>query len=219
MFDFDKMIENHIAREHKPKQIGRYYPSEVGNCLRKVWYSYKYPQEVDVDTLKIFEVGNMLHGFVVEVLRSEKNKNIELLSAELPIKIESEDFVVSGRVDDLILVKESEKRVLVEVKSTRNVEFIEEPQSNHVSQLMFYMTATDVHDGIMLYIDKNNLHSKIFEIPFDEFKAAEIVDRFNFLHDHLKGNKLPFAEAKRISDMAWMCKFCEYKNKCDKEEK
>lgn len=219
MFDFDKMVENHITREHKPKKMGRYYPSEVGSCLRKLWYSYKYPQEVDIDTLKIFEVGNMLHGFVVEVMRNEKNKDIELLSAELPIKVEGKDFVVSGRVDDLVLVKENKKKVLVEVKSTRNVEFIEQPQSNHVSQLMFYMTATDVHDGVILYIDKNNLHTKMFEVSFDEFKSAEIIDRFNFTHEHLKENKLPLAEAKKVKDMNWMCKFCEYKTKCDKEEK
>jgi CRISPR/Cas system-associated exonuclease Cas4 (RecB family) len=219
MFDFDRLIEDHIAREHRPKQIGRYYPSEVGNCLRKNWYSYKYPLEVDQDKLKIFEVGNMLHGFVVEVMRDERQEDIELLESEFPFKIEMKDFIISGRVDDLILIKSNSKKVLVEVKSTRNVDFIEEPQSHHVAQLMFYMAASNIHNGVILYIDKNDLHSKVFEIPFDEFKSAEIVDRFNFLHDHLTKNNLPLAEAKKVQDMSWMCKFCEYSNKCDKEEK
>lgn len=219
MIDFDKMIDNHIAREHKPKQIGRYYPSEVGNCLRKVWYSYKYPQEVEPDLLKIFEAGNIIHGFVVEVLKSEKNKDVELLKSEMPFQLDMKDYIISGRVDDLVLVKASGKNLLVEVKSTKDVSFVNKPQTNHVMQLMFYMEATDVHNGVVLYIDKNNLKSKVFDVEFDSQKGAEIIDRFSFLDSHLKKNELPEPEAKKVLDMNWMCRFCEYKNKCDKNEK
>lgn len=219
MIDFDKLVDQHIAREFKPKQIGRYYPSEVGTCLRKVWYSYKYPQDIDPGLRKIFEVGDILHGFVVEVLNSEKNKDVELLKSEMPFKITLDDFVISGRVDDLILVKSSGKKALVEVKSTKDVSFIKKPQANHEMQLMFYMEATGVHDGVILYIDKNNLKSKVFEVEFDYKKASDIFDRFSFLHEHLKNDGLPEPEAKKVSDMNWMCKFCEYKGKCDKDEK
>lgn len=219
MIDFDKLVDSHISREHRPKQIGRYYPSEVGSCLRKLWYSYKYPLEVDSDLLKIFEAGNIIHGFVVEVLKSEKNKEVELLKSEMPFKIETEDFVVSGRVDDLVLVKSSGKSVLVEVKSTKDLSFVKKPQTNHVMQLMFYMEATGVHNGIILYIDKNNLKSKVFEVEFDHHRAAEIFDRFKFLHKHLKEDVVPEAEAKGIDDIKWMCKYCEYKEKCDNDEK
>jgi len=219
MIDFEKLVDQYIAREYKPKQIGRYYPSEVGSCLRKLWYSYKYPQDIDSGLRRIFEVGDMLHGFVVEVLKSEKNKDVKLLKSELPFLIEVEDFIISGRVDDLILVKSSGKNVLVEVKSTKDVSFVKKPQTNHVMQLMFYMEATGVHNGIILYIDKNNLESKIFEVEFDARKASDIFDRFSFLHEHLKNDGLPDAEAKKVSDMNWMCKFCEYKEKCNKDEK
>jgi len=218
MFDFNKMVDAHITREHKPKQIGRYYPSEIGKCLRKTWYSYKYPKEVEPDLLKIFEVGNIMHGFVVEVLRSEKNKDVQLLSYEFPFKIEIEDFIISGRVDDLLLVKTSGKSVLVEVKSTKNLDFVTKPNKEHEMQLQFYMHAIGVHDGVILYVDKNNLQSKLFEISFKENEGEEIVQRFKELHAHLKNNELPMAEAKQFSDMSWMCKYCEYKDRCDKGE-
>jgi len=219
MIDFDKMVDAHITREHRPKQVGKYYPSEIGSCMRKLWYSYKYPQDIDADLRKIFEAGNIIHGFVVEVLKSEKNKEVELLKTEMPFKIEEKDFVISGRVDDLILVKISGKSALVEVKSTKDISYAKSPQSSHVTQLMFYMEATGVHNGIVLYVDKNTLKSKVFEIKFDSAKAAEIFDRFRFLDRSLKKNDLPEAEAKQIKDMNWMCKFCEYKNKCDRNEK
>lgn len=219
MIDFEKLVDQHIARESKPKQIGRYYPSEVGTCLRKVWYSYKYPQEIDPKLRRIFEVGDILHGFVIEVLKSDKNKDVELLKSEIPFAIAVEDFVISGRVDDLIMIKSSGKKVLVEVKSTKNVSTVNKPQSNHAMQLMFYMEATGVHDGIILYIDKNNLSSKVFELEFDTQKASDIFDRFSFLHEHLKSDRVPDAEAKKMIDMQWMCRFCEYKEKCSKNEK
>lgn len=219
MIDFDKMVDDHIAREHKPKQIGRYYPSEIGNCLRKLWYSYKYPQKIEPDLLKVFEAGNIIHGFVVEVLKSERNKEVQLVQSEIPFRLEMEDYLISGRVDDLVIVTADGKKMLIEVKSTKNLEAIEKPQHNHVMQLTFYMTALEIHSGVVLYVDKNNLKSKVFEIPFEEIKSAEIVDRFSFLHRHLKNNELPVDEAKRVRDMNWMCKFCEYRGKCDKNEK
>ena len=219
MIDFDKMVDDHISREHKPKQIGRYYPSEIGNCLRKLWYSYKYPQKIEPDLLKIFEAGNIIHGFVVEVLKSEKNKEVQLLQSEIPFKIEMEDYMISGRVDDLVIVNSDGKKMLIEVKSTKNIDSIGEPQHNHAMQLMFYMTALEIHKGLVLYVDKNNLKSKIFQIPFDQIKSAEIVDRFSFLHKHLKKDELPVDEAKKVSDMNWMCRYCEYRIKCDKNEK
>lgn len=219
MIDFDKLVDQHIAREFKPKQIGRYYPSEVGTCIRKVWYSYKYPQEIDPKLRRIFEVGDILHGFVIEVLKSEKNKDVELLQSEMPFKIPMEDFIISGRVDDLVQVKSSGKNILIEVKSTKDVTFVKEPQTNHVTQLMFYMEATGVHNGIILYIDKNNLSNKIFEVEFDHQKASDIFDRFSTLHKHLKNDEVPKPEAKTVADMAWMCKFCEYREKCSKDEK
>ena len=218
MIDFNKMVDDHIAREHKPKQIGRYYPSEIGNCLRKLWYSYKYPQKIEPDLLKVFEAGNIIHGFVVEVLRSEKNKDVQLVQSEIPFKLEMEDYLISGRVDDLVIVMSNAKKMLIEVKSTKNLDVIGKPQHSHVIQLMFYMTALGIHDGLVLYVDKNNLKSKIFEIPFDEIKSAEIVDRFSFLHKHLRKGTLPTDEAKKISDMNWMCRYCEYEKKCDKNE-
>jgi len=105
MINFDEMIDNHLKREHRTKGIGRYFPSEIGTCMRKIWYTYKYPMEVKPELLKIFEVGNIMHDFVVEVLKSEKNPHIELLKSEVPFKEQIEDFLISGRIDNLILVK------------------------------------------------------------------------------------------------------------------
>lgn len=217
MIDFDKLFNDYVFKEHKPKPIGKYYPSEVGTCLRKLWYSYKFPTQVKPDLLKIFEVGDIMHDFVVRVLKSEKNKDVELLEYEIPFKIEYEDFLISGRVDDLILLKISGKTVLVEVKSCGMLKMVKKPSRHHIMQLQLYMHATGVHNGLLLYVEKNNLQTKTFIIEFDELVVQEALTRFKELHKGLITNHVLVAEAKRNDDIKWMCKNCEYSEKCGKE--
>jgi len=217
MIDFDKMIDNYLKKEHRPKGTGRYFPSEIGMCLRKVWYSYKFPQETQPELLKVFEVGNIMHDFVVKVLRSGKNPDVELLKSEFPFQQPFDDFVISGRIDNLILLKIQNKNVLVEVKSTANIDFIEEAAPHNIVQLQLYMHALGIHDGILLYLDKRNLKSKVFKIDYNEEEAKRILERFRTLHKHLTGEKVPPPEARSDRKTMWMCKLCEHKERCYQE--
>ncbi len=213
--DFDNLIENYLKRDLKPKIIGRYYPSEAGYCIRKLWYSYKYPKETDKDVIKIFEVGNMIHSFIVDVIASQKNPSIELMESESPFELSVDDFIISGRIDDVVMLKVDGKVIIVEVKSTRNVNYIKEPIKTHVAQLMIYMHAKKIKDGILVYIEKNSLKTKSFDVKYDKNQLEKILDRFRELHKHLKDDTLPRAEAKENEDMKWMCRYCPYKEDCD----
>ena len=216
-FDFDKLIDSHIKREYRPKGIGRYYPSEAGSCLRKVWYSYKYPAEIDPDLRKIFEMGNIIHNFIVQVLRSEKNPQIELLKSEFPFKEQIKDFVISGRIDNLIKIKMSGKIYLVEIKSTAGIKFVKEASPHNIQQLQLYMHFIGVHNGLLVYVDKATLKTKTFQIKYNKEEAIKILNRFIMLHKLLKENKLPEAEARKYKRIGWMCRYCEYKDRCYKD--
>jgi len=216
--DYNALIDKHLRRDSRPKVVGRYYPSEVGSCLRKVWYSYIKPKPFEPDKIRVFEVGNLVHAFMVDVFKSEKTPEVELLQEELPVKLDTGDFLVSGRVDDLLLVKESGKTTLVEVKSTSRLGMVDAPSPQYMMQLQFYMHATGVHNGVVLYIEKNTLQSKAFEIPYDDRVAADAMARFTLLHHALLENKLPSAEAKQRPDWRWLCRYCEYKEECDAAE-
>lgn len=217
MLDFNSLIDEYVKQESKPKGIGRYYPSEAGACMRKVFYSYKFPSEIDPELRKIFQMGNIIHDFVVQVLKSEKNKDVELLESEFPFKQEIGDFLISGRIDNLIKIKASGKVYLVEVKSTAGIKYVREAAPHNVQQLQLYMHFTGVHNGLLLYIDKSNLQTKIFEIQYSEKDALAIIERFKHLHKHLKSDTLPEAEARAHSESNWMCKYCEYKERCEKD--
>ena len=212
MVDFNKLIDNHLARETYPKKIGRYYPSEIGSCLRKTWYSYKQPKPTDTALIRIFEAGNLLHEFIEDVIKSEKNPEVELLQREVPVKVKTKDFIISGRIDNLMLAKIENKVFLVEVKSCKYLP--KELRKEHEMQLQLYLKAAEVPDGMLLYIQKDNLETKWFDVSYDEDKAEKILKRFNLLHKYLIKENLPEAEAKHDEDKKWMCDKCPWQEEC-----
>ncbi|MFH1172112.1 MAG: PD-(D/E)XK nuclease family protein [Nanoarchaeota archaeon] len=214
MINFDEMIDKHLKRESKAKTIGRYYPSEVGTCIRKVWFSYKKPKDTDPATLKIFHAGNILHDFVTDVLKSEKNTDIELIGTEVPFKVEVEDFLISGRIDNMILIKDRNEKVVVEVKSTKNLDYLKEPNQSYVTQLQLYLHSLGLKKGVLLYVQKDNLKSKSFNVEYDETEANRILARFKKLHHHLKNDIMPDAEAKIYEELKWLCNYCDYSEEC-----
>lgn len=213
MVDFNEVIDKYLERDSRPKTIGRYYPSESGSCTRKAWYSFMCPVPPEPETLRIFKAGHILHDFMVDVFSSDKAP-IKLLQSEVPIKIEFPEFLVSGRIDDLILVLENGELLLVEVKSTTYLPK-DEAKREHVMQLQLYLHSMGVRNGVVLYVEKATLQTKAFPIAYDKAAAERVLDRFRTLDRALKSNQLPEPEAKMVREMNWMCNYCDYRDKCD----
>ncbi len=218
MIDFEKLIDSHLNREFRPKEVGRYYPSEIGNCLRKVWFTYKKPKEIEKEKLKVFQVGLMLHDFIADVLRSEKTPEVRLIKSEVPFRLNFPEFSVSGRVDDVLIVERENKKILVEVKSTKLLSMVKEPSLPHVMQIQLYMHALRIPDGLMLYVEKPSLKTIQYPIKYDPEMVKQIIQRFQKLHGSLKSDQIPDPEAKIKKEIKWMCKYCEYVNECGKAE-
>ncbi len=214
MIDFNKLIDAFLSRELKEKKPGRYYPSEIGGCLRKTWFSYKDPRETGADLVRVFQAGNLVHDFVADVLRSEKNPDVVLLKEEMPFEITQDGFIISGRIDDLVLLKIEGRKVLVEVKSTSSLAYVNEPSEAYVMQLQLYMHQVGVHDGMILYIEKNTLQAKWFNVGYDKDIAMDTIERFQVLHESLINDEMPEAESKIDEKKSWLCKSCQWKDKC-----
>ena len=212
--DFNKLIDSHLHREVRPKTEGRYYPSEIGNCIRKTWYTYKKPKETEADVIKIFQMGNMIHDFIADVIRSEKNPDIELLKSEVPFQVPVDEFIISGRVDDILLIRASGKTVLVEVKSTKMLSMAKGINSSHLMQLQVYLHYLRLQHGMIVYVEKNTLQTKSFPVEYDPKAAEEAIKRFRRLHLHLTKDEIPEPEALLTPARKWECGYCGWKQEC-----
>ena len=79
------------------------------------------------------------------------------------------------------------------------------------------MKATGVSNGIVLYIQKDNLQTCAFETEYDAEKGDEIIKRFEKIHHSLINNQMPEPEAKQDETKSWMCDYCAWKGECGEE--
>ena len=155
-----------------------------------------------------------MHEFITKVIESEKNPHIELLETEIPFKLELNNIIISGRIDNIILLKINGIIYIVEIKSTSSLKHTENPNLSNILQLQLYMHFKKIHNGLILYIEKNTLKTKTFEVKYDQEQAQLAIDRLLAIHSHLTNNKLPEPEAKLDEEMLWQCKFCDYQEEC-----
>ena len=133
MYSIKEILEEDLekGRSKKKNVIGRYYPSMLGGCIRKLWYSYKVPKEFALDTLKIFAVGNTMHERIQDIVK----KNTPLVPEyHMELKVDDE-ITVSGYVD----LYDKEKKEVYELKTIKSLHYASKPSKHHLIQLMFYM--------------------------------------------------------------------------------
>jgi CRISPR/Cas system-associated exonuclease Cas4 (RecB family) len=142
---------------------------------------------------------------------------IKLLSREKPLSIyiAEHDFFINGRIDDIIVMEKDGKTYLVEVKTIKDLYYLNKPKKEHVLQLNFYLKAYPEADGIIFYIEKNTLQTKEFTIKFNQTLFQEMIERAKILHENLKSKTQPDPEGKQKD--SWECSFCLYKKECMKD--
>ena len=151
---------------------------------------------------------------MVDVIKSEKNPDVELLVSESPFKFEVDDFIISGRIDDIVLLKINGVVYLLEIKSTGNLYYVNEPSLGHIYQTQVYMHHAGIRNGVILYIEKNTLKTRWFNVDYDAKTADLVIHRFRELHNYLTRNELPVAEAQVTKELNWQCKNCDYREEC-----
>ncbi|MCL5101635.1 MAG: PD-(D/E)XK nuclease family protein [Candidatus Parvarchaeota archaeon] len=214
--DIGCIIDDYLEEEGRPKTVGAYYPSEIGMCIRRSYYSYVLPKPTEAGALRIFALGNNLHAFIADVLK--KSDEFSFVEDERPIKIpykdEKSSFTIYGRIDDYVITKNTNKKIIIEAKSVGDVLKINEPEPKHVMQLMLYLSAMEADYGMLLYADKKNLNIRQFRVDYDDSVYAKIITRFRDLDLHLRNKKLPPAEYYFDAKKVWECKYCPYFKEC-----
>ena len=221
--------------ESKKHSGGKFYPSSVGMCSRKVVYQMSgYPRPpMDGRVLLILENGTTFH----ERMENVMEKAGILIAPELSIK--SQELNISGRSDaiiknhlphevsdEIVKLADPEGKVvyegpeseilIVELKSInkRGFDWLtkkNEHKEEHELQLQLYMYLTGIKQGILLYECKDNQSLAEFYIKYDQQKVDYIVNKIKNINKHVEEGTLPQREYVKTD---FQCRYCDYADIC-----
>ncbi|NAY82401.1 MAG: Dna2/Cas4 domain-containing protein [Thaumarchaeota archaeon] len=191
---------------HKTEK-GVYYPSALGSCLRKQYYTYTLGERVSPEELVIFATGKGVHetiarafGEVATIEKEEENISLEISPA---IKLK-------GRID-LLIADYDGKKYLIEAKSTSKTP--DTPFEEHVLQLQVYMHALNYEEGFILYWNKVTGEIKVFKVQKNEEVLKNVFERVKKLDYYVSKNVPPEPEAI-LKGRFWECEKCPFLELC-----
>lgn len=133
----DVIDRQSIAKNEENQKIRTaLYASDVDQCQRKVFFQFfpdKYQPDAKIDATlaRVFDNGNAVHERLGGYLKRE-----ESIDFRDELRVPQDELEVHGRCDGICTV--NSQAVVVEFKSI-NKEKVDEPKSEHISQLMFYL--------------------------------------------------------------------------------
>lgn len=237
MIDFEQVVKEYMQskrREQKPYD-NILYASELGQCKRKIFYKYKQPKDVPEEALSVFEMGNLTHEKLEEILKgvNKEELGIDKIYTEIdyPIIIfDGEPVRIGGRLDGLLILKDGSK-IVVEFKSIGSSKWkkagetidsfsmLSEPKPEHVIQSHLYMFSTGARKSLIIYCDKNTFRIKQFEVNYDKDILNKAVDRAKDVNKSLVNDLIPIPESKMLQHRRWECNYCAWKEECDEYER
>ncbi len=178
-------------------EVGEYYPHMLGLCPRKAYYEYVYGPRLSERGVRYVNLGITLHDFILKGF-AERGYMVEV-----PFEFRVNDEVrIRGRIDGL-----SVDHVL-ELKTTAYLP--KKPREHHIAQVSLYMRATGRSRAYLLYVSRNDLSRRVFEVPFDEAAFNRAILSALKIHEALKGGVPPDPEPVA----SWECRDCPFKNLC-----
>ena len=229
--NFDKVIDDYLSlerkRTHRKRNIKIFYPSELTfPCLRGQYLKYTQPEiPVSAKTRRIFKLGSIIHDFIQDVLRKEKNE-FSLLSLETSIKgsyrVSGDLIWIRGRAD-AIIERENEEYI-IEIKSMAPqpykddvFRFLYEPKESHLKQILWYMQSANIKKGFIIYLEKVGAETKTFLIAFDDYSTQQsIIETAKKLYRHLKTGTIPPRETNHWNNK--ICNYCQYYEACENDK-
>ncbi len=241
-FNMDGVIQWNLAHKQEERlakrslqdnsaHFGYYFATMIGNCLRRGYWDKTKGNTLNMDALRRITLGNIIQGFGDECIMNSYDNIAEIeRSFTIPIKtpnvLEDEYVYIIGRMDHLLtFTKKNNSRYYCPIEAKylidKLVKDLDEPKPHHLWQMAPYQLTMGKANGFLYYID-HHLKAKTFEIEFNHDIWEQAVARVISLHDWVKNETLPPAEAmyaKKEHYMKGDCYWCSYWRECQKEEK
>lgn len=224
-YQFAENIRNGAPYFNGPSKLkppGRFSPSELLKCHRKVYYKHLNAPEENPDPKGIFYFGNqfeedLAEEFIADTVSVPGTFLQNSIWTRFEIDTDIGTVVVNGSTDPVVVDKNAEPILLTEIKTSSSLQYTSEPKQHHLAQAHAYMEGLSrkfdsvVRNAVFLYADRKSLQAKTFHVKFDdEFWENKVVDWMQRNTYYRVFGFLPPAEPEQ----EWECKFCPYKNRC-----
>ena len=221
-----QIVNDSIRKKNNKKETREqncWHVSGIGSCMRGQYLQRlgnKPDQEIDDRTLRVFDIGNKLEDWMVNLLKESKELEEGIIKIETQVKVQSSELDLRGRAD-LVIEKQDLKRVY-EIKSKHSKAFWymdkkgQGAQREHEYQIWTYMYLLGIEQGSIVYISKDDL--AILEYPVllnNEQLKKEVLNYLEQLN-YCWENKImpPLIDAK-----SWQARYCRYHQQCLNYEK
>jgi len=239
-FEMDNMIklklitesqeraEQRADEQQKGIHFGYYNISQPGECLRRQYWDYTQGNTPGLGGLRNMKLGEIVQNWTNQVLIDYYKDELVIIERTLTIpiqtpNIQTEEWIyLTGRIDHLVSFKAKNNRRYfcpIEAKYLvdKLINQLKEPKRKHLYQTNSYMLAMNGDTGFIYYVD-HHLEAKTFKLSFDQELWKETKNRVISLHDYIKHQELPPAEAMFKDEMKGDCWFCPFNNECRKLE-
>lgn len=200
----------------------RHSPSALLQCHRRTLYSYFNSPEETEDPSGIFWFGsrfeeNVIMPYLIETISDDDTFARNSLWVDYTIETDAGEIQFKGETDPVIVDEHSTPLLLLEIKTKRSIEDLNEPNIHHKAQVHAYLRGlnekyeVDLDKAAIIYGSRTTLDIEIFEIEFDQEFWDEVVLQWAAEQtDYRTFGNLPPAEP----EYDWECKFCSFRERC-----
>lgn len=212
----DAIEDEYREKQRKPSEY--ISTTEVVQCLRRSYFSRKYPLEIPSWSISAL-IGKYIHEVVESYIANKFNGYI--VNCEQTFH----DGILSGTIDILLRDPNDTSSIVIDLKTTSKLPV--EPYYHHMLQVNTYLHLSDSQVGYIVYIDKrftkdnrkNLKYIKAFKVMFynpytaswslRDYKLYQrMKERAKILKDCLDSNRIPQREWTES------CNTCEHLSRC-----
>ncbi|GAA0277912.1 CRISPR-associated protein Cas4 [Halobacterium noricense] len=205
-----------------PPAAEKHSPSKLLQCHRKVrYYAENAPKEGDAPQ-GLFWIGSAFEEeivvpYLLDAVTTENTYVRNSMWIDTTIDDGGAPVRVKGVTDPVLVDSSGDPILVMEIKTTSSVSYLDSPKPHHKAQLHAYMYALDaeydrsLRDGVLLYGGRDTLDIEVFHVQFDEsFWQDRVVPWMRAQTQYRSDEVLPPADP--VSD--WECDTCPFRIRC-----
>ncbi|MBI4029126.1 MAG: PD-(D/E)XK nuclease family protein [Candidatus Blackburnbacteria bacterium] len=204
-------IVNKMSREYVPS-INELHCTELVGCSRKV---YLRRTQTAKPKLGIEQAFYFYRG---DLFDQEWTNLFERHQVSVMHRVRDSPFLIRGRLDFI-----DDDGVIWEMKTTKNLYYVNQPKPEHIKQVKFYCYCFAKNRAKIMYVDFGDV--RIFDLTFTDQELISNLNAFEqkalAIYNALLTGKAPvpdpqYSIAKNGKLNTWECNFCDVKEACKK---